>query len=174
MDRSAEPDVHEPLHEHTLVAGEGLGGDDSDEDEALEVEEVVHEVEEVAHGTRINVFFDVDHTLVFVNQHVNALRPGAFEVMARLKEAGHGVYVWSAGGAEYSQRTVNMHGLASLVDACFDKDPRVQPYPDFIIDDDWYLVQKYGGHLVSQYKAVNGADRELHDALEVLAERGHL
>ena len=42
----------------------------------------------------------------------------------------------------------------------FDKDPRVQPYPDFIIDDDWYLVEKYGGHLVSQYKIVNDEDAE--------------
>ena len=152
---------------HVLVAE----GEDPAAEE-FEVGEVLEEVEEASHGRRINVFFDVDHTLVFVNQHVNALRPGAHEVMRRLRAAGHGVYVWSAGGGEYSRRTVEMHGLTALVDDCFDKDPRVEPRPDFIIDDDWYLVQKYGGHLVSQYKQVNDEDRELHDALDRLGEMG--
>lgn len=114
----------------------------------------------------LNIFFDVDHTLVFVDQHTNALRPRAHEAMRTLKEAGHGVYVWSAGGQHYVERVVQVHGLAEWVDGCFDKDPRVQPRPDFIIDDDWYLVEKYGGHLVSQYKAVDENDRELLDAIE--------
>jgi hypothetical protein len=122
----------------------------------------------------INVFFDVDHTLVFIDQSTNSLRPGAHDAMQRIKEAGHGVYVWSAGGAEYVKRVVEVHGLVAWVDGCFDKDPRVQPRPDFIIDDDWYLVQKYGGHLVSQYKAVNDDDRELMAAIERLEELGHL
>ncbi|OAI39911.1 hypothetical protein AYO38_06720 [bacterium SCGC AG-212-C10] len=117
----------------------------------------------------LNIFFDVDHTLVFVDQHTNALRPQAHEAMRILKDAGHAVFVWSAGGKEYVERTVHNHGLIEWVDGCFDKDPRVKPYPDFVIDDDWYLVQKYGGHCVSQYKAVNDADRELLDALEPIA-----
>jgi phosphoglycolate phosphatase-like HAD superfamily hydrolase len=122
----------------------------------------------------INVFFDVDHTLVYVSQSVNALRPGAHDAMRRIKDAGHGVYVWSAGGKDYVERIVDLHGLREWVDGCFDKDPRVQPYPDFIIDDDWYLVEKYGGHCVSQYKSVNDADREFHAALDVLEQLGHL
>jgi hypothetical protein len=123
---------------------------------------------------RINIFFDVDHTLVYPTQHFNALRPGAAEVMLRIREAGHGVYVWSAGGADYVKKTVELHGLTHLVDGCFDKDPRVEPRPDFIIDDDWYLVEKYGGHCVSQYKSIDDADRELHDVLLRLSELGHL
>jgi len=122
----------------------------------------------------VNVYFDVDHTLVYPSQHENALRPGAHDAMQRLKDAGHGVFVWSAGGAEYVRRVVELHGLGHLVDGCHDKDPRVEPFPDFIIDDDWYLVQKYGGHLVSQYKAVDESDVELADALLRLAELGHL
>lgn len=125
-------------------------------------------------GTKLHVFFDVDHTLVYPNQHFNALRPGAHEVMERIRAAGHGVYVWSAGGEEYCRRTVAMHQLGHLVDDCFDKDPRVKPRPDFIIDDDWYLVEKYGGHCVSQYKSVDEEDRELHDAVLRLAELGHM
>ncbi len=122
----------------------------------------------------LNIFFDVDQTLVCVNQHVNALRPGAHDVFEQLRAAGHGVYVWSAGGEEYVKKTVTLHGLTHLVDGCFDKDPRVQPRPDFIIDDDWYLVEKYGGHCVSQYKVIDPADRELHEALERLTALGHL
>jgi phosphoglycolate phosphatase-like HAD superfamily hydrolase len=122
----------------------------------------------------LNIFFDVDHTLVYPNQHTVALRPGAHDVMERIKAAGHGVYVWSAGGEEYVRRTVAMHNLGHLVDGCFDKDPRVQPRPDFIIDDDWYLVQKWGGHCVSQYKSVDETDRELHDVIDRLIELGHM
>ncbi len=116
----------------------------------------------------LNIFFDVDHTLVFIDQHTNALRPQAQVAMQRLKDAGHFVYVWSAGGKDYVERTVHMHGLVQWVDGCFDKDPRVQPRPDFIIDDDWYLVQKWGGYCVSQYKAVDESDAELLLAIESL------
>ena len=125
-------------------------------------------------NARLNVYFDVDHTLVYVTQDLNALRPGAHEAMRRLKVAGHGVYVWSAGGQTYCERTVEIHGLGEWVDACFDKHPKVEPVPDIIIDDDWYLVEKYGGYLVSQYKAVDESDRELLEIMERLAELGHL
>lgn len=116
----------------------------------------------------LNVFFDVDHTLVLARESANHLRPGAHDAMRLLKEAGHAVYVWSAGGEEYVRKVVHMHGLHAWVDGCFDKDPRVQPAPDFIIDDDWYLVQKYGGHCVSQYKVIDESDRELLIAVEVV------
>jgi hypothetical protein len=116
----------------------------------------------------MNVFFDVDHTLVYISAETNALRPGAHEAMRRLKEAGHGVYVWSASGLTHVERVVHMHGLAEWVDGMFDKDPRVQPQPDFIIDDDWYLVEKWGGYCVSQYKAVDESDAELLLAIESL------
>ncbi len=122
----------------------------------------------------LNVFFDVDHTLVYTTQAMSALRPGAREAMARLKDAGHRVFVWSAGGQLYSERTVERHGLSEWVDGCFDKDPRVDPPPDIIIDDDWYLVEKYGGYVVSQYKEVDESDRELLEIVEKLAELGHL
>lgn len=122
----------------------------------------------------MNIFFDVDQTLVHIDQHTNALRPGAREAMQRLKAAGHRVYVWSAAGLAHVERVVHLHGLAGLVDGMFDKDPRVAPRPDFIIDDDEYLVAKYGGHCVSQYRAVDPDDREMEAALRRLAELGHL
>ncbi|MBH77337.1 MAG: hypothetical protein CL897_03810 [Dehalococcoidia bacterium] len=116
----------------------------------------------------LNVYFDVDHTLVYTTQEMSSLRPGAQEAMALLKEAGHSVYVWSAGGQLYSERTVKKHGLTEWVDGCFDKHPRVDPSPDLIIDDDWYLVEKYGGYCVSQYKEVNENDRELLEIADKL------
>jgi hypothetical protein len=121
-----------------------------------------------------NIYFDVDHTLVYVDQHKNVLRPGARQAMARLKEAGHSVYVWSAGGKEYVERMVVLHELAEWVDGCYDKSPRVDPSPDLIIDDDWYLVEKYGGYLVSQYKTINELDREFHAIIEALTGLGHV
>ena len=48
------------------------------------------------------------------------------------------------------------------------------PTPDLIIDDDWYLVEKYGGYCVSQYKKVDESDRELLEIVEKIAERGDL
>lgn len=114
----------------------------------------------------MNIFFDVDHTLVFATQHANNLRPGAHAAFRRLKAEGHMVYVWSAGGKDYVEKVVEIHGLIEWVDGCFDKDPKVEPRPDFIIDDDWYLVEKYGGHLVSQYKIVNDEDSELMESAE--------
>lgn len=122
----------------------------------------------------MNIFFDVDQTLVHIDQHTNALRPGAREAMQRLKAAGHRVYVWSAAGLAHVERVVHLHGLSEWVDGMFDKDPRVEPQPDFIIDDDWYLVEKYGGHCVRQYRSVDPEDRELEAALQRLAELGHL
>lgn len=122
----------------------------------------------------MNVFFDVDHTLVLPTAEANLLRPGAREAMQRIKDAGHGVYVWSAAGKPYVEKVVEIHGLSQWVDGCFDKDPRVQPAPDFVIDDDWYLVEKYGGHCVAQYKVVDESDQAFAEALERLAELGHL
>jgi hypothetical protein len=43
-----------------------------------------------------------------------------------------------------------------------------------IIDDDWYLVEKYGGHVVSQYKQVDEADGELLAIIDHLEQLGHL
>ncbi len=121
-----------------------------------------------------NIYFDVDHTLLFVDQHTNVLRPGARQAMQRLKESGHSVYVWSAGGKEYVERMVVLHELAEWVDGCFDKSPKVVPSPDWIIDDDWYLVEKYSGYLVSQYKTIDEMDKEFDAIIEALMGLGHV
>ncbi len=109
----------------------------------------------------MNIFFDVDHTLLHNTKDYSALRPGAHNSMRMLNEAGNQIHVWSAGGKEYCQRIVEQHGLSNWVIDCHDKSPRVKPSPDIIIDDDQYLVEKYGGFSVSQYKKIDEHDREL-------------
>ncbi len=116
----------------------------------------------------MNVYFDVDQTLICINAELNALRPGAAEAMRQLKHAGHDVYVWSASGLAHVERVVALHGLNEWVDGMHDKDPRVQPPPDYIIDDDWYLVEKWGGYCVSQYRTVDEGDGELLRAVAEL------
>ena len=51
----------------------------------------------------LNVFFDVDHTLVYTTHEQSSLRPGAHEAMARLKDAGHSTR--SSGSASRSGST---------------------------------------------------------------------
>ena len=62
----------------------------------------------------MNIFFDMDYTLLAVD---GSLRPRAREVMQRLKDEGHSLYVWSGNGIRW--REVRKHGLESLVSDCF-------------------------------------------------------
>jgi len=40
--------------------------------------------------------------------------------------------------------------------------------PDMVVDDDEYLVEKYTGFLVEQYRAPDPSDRELYRALDYI------
>ena len=46
----------------------------------------------------------------------------------------------------------------------------IRDRPDVIIDDDQYLVEKYGGFTVSQYKKINEKDRELLEITEQILQ----
>ena len=94
----------------------------------------------------MNIFFDVDHTLLLNTKDYSVLRPGAHISI------------------------VEQHGLSNWVIDCHDKNPKVQPQPDVIIDDDQYLVEKYGGFTVSQYKKINEKDRELLEITEQILQ----
>jgi phosphoglycolate phosphatase-like HAD superfamily hydrolase len=122
----------------------------------------------------LNVYIDVDHTILLSTANELHLRPGTREAVARLKAAGHRVYIWSASGASHCHRVVELHGLGEWVDGCFDKDPAVEPPPDLIIDDDWYLVEKYGGFAVRPFRSLDPKDDELLRVLEELESLGHL
>lgn len=122
----------------------------------------------------LNVYVDVDHTLILAHGNELHLRPGAREALARLRAAGHRVFLWSAGGASYCERVLALHGLGDAVDGCHDKDPRVQPRPDVIIDDDPYLVEKYGGFAVRPFRVLDPHDTELLRVVEEFAALGYL
>ena len=115
----------------------------------------------------MKIFFDVDHTILLSDSEVYALRPGVTELLQALKDMGHLVYLWTASGEVHARRLVERFNLQDLVLDCFDKDPvHVPMLPDMVIDDDWYLVEKYKGILVSQYKEVDPEDRELYRVLD--------
>ena len=116
----------------------------------------------------MRVFFDVDLTLLHAEGTAWTLRPGAREVLARLREMGHEVYLWTATGHEHARRLVERFGLHEWVTDCFDKDPDCPVQPDLVVDDDPYLVEKYGGIWVQPYREPDPQDRELFRVLERL------
>lgn len=116
----------------------------------------------------LKIFFDVDLTLIYVDAVQDCLRPGVRATFEGLNAMGHHVYVWSAGGEDYSRRIVHKHGLADLVVDCFDKDVTVPLKPDMVIDDDWHIVKKYGGHTVSAYRELDDNDGEMARVLEAI------
>ncbi len=123
---------------------------------------------------RLHIFVDVDHTIVVATPEGPALRPHVHHALARLRAAGHALHLWSAGGAAYCATVAERYGLHPYLEGCHDKDPRVVPRPDFIVDDDAYLVSKYGGYAVAPYRAVDPDDRAFLDLLAALEELGHL
>tara|TARA_B100000809_G_scaffold175203_1_gene172520 strand:- start:10937 stop:11314 length:378 start_codon:yes stop_codon:yes gene_type:complete len=117
----------------------------------------------------MNIFFDVDQTLLHSEATEWHLRPGVREVFESLKSMGHTLYIWTASGEMHARRLVDRYDLYDLVSGCFDKDPVTAPLlPDMVVDDDEYLVEKYTGFLVEQYRAPDPSDRELYRALDYI------
>ena len=115
----------------------------------------------------MNIFFDVDQTLLHSEATEWHLRPGVHEVFKTLKSMGHVLYIWTASGERHARRLVDRYELDHLVSGCFDKDPVTAPLlPDMVVDDDAYLVEKYTGVLVEQYRAPDPSDRELYRVLD--------
>lgn len=127
----------------------------------------------------MNVFFDVDHTIIDSD---NRLRPGVREAFARLRASGHTVYLWSGIGVRWE--IVRQHALEELVAGCFEKplyqyEAMLAPLgidvrPDYVVDDHPHLVHAFGGCVVSPYRRANPADAEMLRvcrAIEVEAAR---
>ena len=115
----------------------------------------------------LKIFFDVDQTLLHSSPEGWELRPGSRDVLEALTEMGHEVYLWTATGAMHARQLVERYDLQKFVVDCFDKDPTAVPMlPDIVVDDDWFLVQKYNGVLVSQYRETDPDDRELYRVLD--------
>lgn len=114
----------------------------------------------------MNLFFDVDHTLVDL---YDRLRPGVRELFSRLQREGHAIYLWSGLGKRWE--IVERYGLERFVTDCFDKplyqyDRMLAPLgitvrPDYVVDDHPHLVHHFGGLVVSRYLKQDLADTEM-------------
>ena len=123
----------------------------------------------------MNIFFDMDYTLLAVD---GSLRPKAREVMQRLKDDGHSLYVWSGNGIRW--REVRKHGLESLVSDCFEKP--VNNYvealkqldlpvkPDLVVDDYLDVPAALGGVWVRSYYFPTSDDDEMEHVYEIINE----
>lgn len=67
--------------------------------------------------------FDVDGCLID-SLTGSSLRPGAQDLLERLRAHGCTVLVWSAGGAEYAHRRAEERAIAHLVDGFHEKERR--------------------------------------------------
>ncbi len=72
-----------------------------------------------------NIFVDVDITLIDVNGRLHA---GAAEALAKLKDKGCHLFLWSTNGADYAKKVANLNGLTNLFEGFSAK-------PDIVIDD---------------------------------------
>lgn len=131
----------------------------------------------------MNIFFDVDYTLVDWD---GTLRPHVREVFERLVAEGHKVYLWSGVGLRWE--VVDRYGLRDLVSDCYVKPLRdhqrelmrlgVLIQPDYVIDDHGEVVSAFGGYLIRPYYSYgNPNDTEMlrvYDAINRYAsENGH-
>lgn len=118
----------------------------------------------------MRIFFDVDLTLLHSDSSGWTLRPNTREVFAQLKTLGHDIYLWTATGKAHAERVVQYFRLEIFVTDCMDKDSRNAVKPDFIVDDDSYLVEKYGGVFVTPYRVPDLLDKELQKVIAFLGQ----
>lgn len=121
----------------------------------------------------LNVFFDVDNTLILWN---GKLRNHTREVFERLTQRGHTIYIWS--GVGIRRWDMKRHDLDRYVEDYFIKPldrhhERLEALgvpmtPDFVIDDHREVVDAFGGYVVSDMPPAD--DSELLD-VELAIER---
>jgi long-chain acyl-CoA synthetase len=125
--------------------------------------------------------FDVDGCLVD-SLTGTSLRPGALEVLGRLRETGVIVLLWSAGGRDHAAHRARELRFGHLVDAVYAKESRdadgrwstenlpPEHQPDVFVDD-WPDEAPVSARLVpvSPYIAPNPHDRGLVPLLAELS-----
>jgi hypothetical protein len=131
--------------------------------------------------TTLNIFFDVDYTILAVN---GSLRPRTKETFRQLANDGHNVHVWS--GVGIRTRELKIHGLHDHVAGVYRKPLEdfetglttfgVPVRPDFVIDDYPQIVNAFGGIVVTPYYFPNRDDGEMdliYHIITEFAEKGH-
>ena len=121
----------------------------------------------------------MDYTLLAVN---GSLRPGTKEVLQRLKDDGHVLFIWSGIGVRWPE--VRQLGLDIYVAGVFEKP--IQDYqqtveemlqreqvpvsPDFVVDDDPQVVSALGGIVIRPYYNGHPADVEMEHVYQIISE----
>lgn len=114
----------------------------------------------------MNIFFDVDYTLITWDVK---LRPGVHEVFSRLRDDGHTLYLWSGMGPRWE--VVKRFELHEHVTDCFSKplydhhqrmaELGITVFPDYVIDDHAEIVNAFRGTVIEPPKMPLDRDREM-------------
>lgn len=114
----------------------------------------------------MNIFFDVDYTLICSH---GTLRPGVKETFERLLDDGHAIHIWSGVGLRWYE--VRHHSLESYIEGVYLKPTfnyhkewerqAVGIIPDFVVDDHPEVARAFGGVVVRPYYFANPSDREM-------------
>ncbi len=123
---------------------------------------------------KLNVFFDVDHTLVMPPN--NTARRHIHDVFRQLTEMGHSIYVWSGLGIrEWDMRRNGVDQFVSgyYTKPLFDYRARlvecgIMVVPDFVIDDHPAVVADFDGYQISDIGS--GDDDELLEVLRLIED----
>ncbi len=121
----------------------------------------------------MNIFFDVDSTLIARD---GSLRPFVPQVFERLIAEGHRIYVWSGVGLRWE--VVERHGLQSYISGVFVK-PLYDHHnslhllgilvnPDFCVDDHAEIIGAFGGVTVWPYEEPDPLDREMERVYQMV------
>ena len=115
----------------------------------------------------MNVFFDVDYTLIST---YGTLRPWVQETFQQLILDGHTIYVWSGVGIRWG--TLQQFRLQYYVRNCFEKpldrhhqrlpELGVDVVPDFCVDDYQEIIDAFGGTVIRPYYWPDPLDLEMH------------
>ncbi len=123
----------------------------------------------------LNIFFDVDHTII---GYAGDLRPGVREMFSWLQEQGHTVYIWSGMGVRWD--VIDRHQLRPFVAGCYAKPLTdhhqqlvtlgVPVVPDFCVDDHQEIIDAFGGVRVRAYDFPNDRDSEFQRLYGIITE----
>ena len=114
----------------------------------------------------MNIFFDVDYTLITWDVK---LRPGVLEVFEKLRADGHIIYLWSGVGPRWE--IVKRFELHDHIADCFWKplydhharmvELGVTVSPDYVIDDHQEIIDAFVGTTIKEPAMPLHTDREL-------------
>lgn len=123
----------------------------------------------------LNIFFDVDYTLLAVD---GSLRPRTREIFEKLVADGHRLFIWSGIGNRTSD--IRRHGLHDLVASVFVKPLEdfeaglrafgVTVRPDFVVDDYPSIVNAFGGAVVRPYYFPSPEDDEMQRVYQIVVD----